>query len=93
MITKLRRWFFEKLENLNRWREAHDLCEVCKEETKDYICVGCDRRICCGCDSGYYEDAELCTLCRKDITPEEEADDRREMEDNGNYAEGQLRFK
>jgi hypothetical protein len=29
------------------------------------------------CDSGYYTDAELCTECRKDITPEEEEEDRK----------------
>jgi hypothetical protein len=29
------------------------------------------------CNSGYYSDAELCRKCRKDITPEEEEEDRR----------------
>jgi hypothetical protein len=82
MIIKLRRWFFEKLERINRWREWHDVCEICKEETKDYVCVGCDRRICIDCESGYYEDENLCVLCRKDITPAEEAEDRRLALDN-----------
>jgi hypothetical protein len=30
------------------------------------------------CNSGYYTDAELCTDCRKDITPEELAEDSKD---------------
>lgn len=77
MFTRIRRWGFTKLDRLNNWREAHDLCEICKESYVGYTCVGCGRRICVDCESGYYADEDLCDLCRRDITPEEEAKDRK----------------
>lgn len=76
MITRLKRWFFGKLDSVGNWLIQHDICEICHEETVDLTCVGCKRRICINCDSGYYADETLCTDCRKDITPEEEAADR-----------------
>jgi hypothetical protein len=58
------------------WLDVHDVCEVCKKESAANVCIGCDRRICFECNSGYYEDETLCMECRKEITPEEEAEDR-----------------
>jgi hypothetical protein len=78
MLSKLKRRLFDFIKRLNCYREENDLCELCHEETADYICVGCDRQICGACDSAYYRDAELCTDCRAKITPEEEEQDRRE---------------
>jgi hypothetical protein len=78
MFTKLRRWFFGKWHSLNLWIEDKDVCELCGEEKSDTVCVGCDRRICDMCESGYYQDATLCTSCRAKMTPEELADDLRE---------------
>ena len=77
MIIRLRRWFFATVANLAYRLGKLDICEVCEEEIADGPCVGCGRRICMNCNSGYYEDEELCTLCRKDITPEEEGADRK----------------
>ena len=77
MFTKLRRWFFTRMRRIGYWIGEHDLCEICHEEQVMNTCIGCERRICCMCDSGYYEDAELCTICRSQITPEEEAEDAR----------------
>jgi len=77
MIKWLKREFFGWWSGFREWVNAKDSCELCGNEHTDYICVGCDRRICCMCDSGYYTDAELCTECRKDITPEEEEEDRK----------------
>jgi hypothetical protein len=76
---KIRRWYFARLSNLAYWLGRQDVCELCGEEIADGSCVGCERSICMNCDSRYYEDEVLCTACRKDITPEEEAADREEM--------------
>jgi len=82
MFTKIRRGFFGFLETMRaritNYLDEHDLCEICKENISDEICVGCDRRICGECNSGYYSDAELCKTCRADISPKEEAQDRKE---------------
>lgn len=78
---RIRRWFlgtiyrFEKA--LGCWITEHDLCELCHSETVGEVCIGCQARICYLCDSGYYSDENLCNKCRKEITPEEEAEDRR----------------
>jgi hypothetical protein len=77
MWKKLKREFFYRWRGFSNWINEQDACEICGNEQAQDICVGCDRRICYMCNSGYYEDAELCTSCRKDITPEEEAEDRR----------------
>ena len=74
-FTRIKRWVFDFIKRLI---EEHDLCGICGDDVGDYLCVGCDRRICGACDSRYYNDAELCTECRKNITPEEEEMDRRE---------------
>jgi hypothetical protein len=78
MLRKLKRHFFNLVKRLNRIATQYDLCELCHEEEADYICVGCDRHICAACDSLYYRDADLCTKCRSEITPEEEERDRKE---------------
>ena len=75
LYVKLRRWFFERLGTLAYRLAQYDTCELCGEDFADGPCVGCGRRICIDCNSGYYEDEELCKECRKDITPEEEAQD------------------
>jgi hypothetical protein len=76
-MQAFKRWFFGWWGGFADWVNGKDACELCGNEKADYICVGCEKRICCMCNSGYYEDAELCRECRKDITPEEEAEDRR----------------
>jgi hypothetical protein len=80
-MIRLRRWFFYWLEividRLSYWQCEHDLCEICKRYTADRICIGCNRRIDYECDSCYYNDENLCIECRKDITPEQEAEDAR----------------
>jgi ribosome-binding protein aMBF1 (putative translation factor) len=73
----LKREFFDWWTGFRDWVNAKDSCELCGNEIADNICVGCDRRICDMCNSGYYEDAELCQACRHDITPEEEEEDRK----------------
>ena len=75
MLTKVRRWFLRKWQSLDHWIKELDACELCGNEKADCECVGCDRRICCMCNSGYYEDVELCTDCRKEISPQEEQAD------------------
>lgn len=77
MWRKCKHKFFEFWQGFRHWIDEMDACEVCGNEKADYICVGCDKRICCMCDSGYYSDAEICRPCRAQITPEEEAEDRR----------------
>jgi hypothetical protein len=74
----LKREFFSWWPSFRDWVNAKDSCELCGNEIADNICVGCDRRICDMCNSGYYADAELCTNCRANLTPEEEAEDRKE---------------
>ena len=54
-----------------------DKCELCKTNEVMSTCIGCNKRICYECESGYYADVELCNECRKEITPEEYADDCR----------------
>jgi hypothetical protein len=78
MFIRLRRWFYGKIASIAHWLGTKDVCELCMEEIADGPCVGCERRICMNCDSGYYADEMLCTECRKDITPEEEAEDRKD---------------
>ena len=69
MIKWLKREFFGWFAGFKDYISGLDSCELCGNEQADNICVGCDRRICCMCNSGYYEDAELCTDCRAKITP------------------------
>jgi hypothetical protein len=78
MWKYLKREFFGWFAGFKDYISGLDSCELCGNEQADNICVGCDRRICCMCNSGYYEDAELCTDCRAKITPEEEEEDRKE---------------
>lgn len=77
----MRKWvkriFFEWWRGFSEWVNEKDACELCGNEKSDYVCVGCLKRICCMCESGYYSDAELCDSCRDEITPEEEAEDRK----------------
>jgi hypothetical protein len=75
MWEYLKREFFGWWSGFRDWVTAQDTCEICGNELADYLCIGCDRRICLMCDSGYYGDASLCKDCRKDITPEQEAED------------------
>lgn len=81
-MQAFKRWFFGWFKGFAEWVSGKDECELCGNEKADYICVGCDKRICCMCDSGYYQDAELCTECRKNITPEELAEDRKDAADD-----------
>jgi hypothetical protein len=78
MIKWLKREFFDWFAGFKNFIQGLDCCELCGNEQADSICVGCDKRICCMCDSGYYSDVELCTNCRANLTPEEEAQDREE---------------
>jgi len=78
MIKWLKREFFGWWPSFRDWVNAKDSCEICGNEIADNICVGCDRRICGMCESGYYSDESLCTECRKDITPEELEEDRKD---------------
>lgn len=75
-MQALRRWFFGVWQGFREWIDGMDACEICGNEQADNICVGCDRRICGMCDSGYYRDAEICQECRKNISPQEEDEDR-----------------
>jgi hypothetical protein len=77
MFKQFKRWYYGKIAYLSYRLEMMDVCELCKEGIVDAPCVGCGRRICGSCDSLYYEDEYLCTECRKDITPEEEEEDRK----------------
>ena len=74
----LKREFFGWFSGFKDYIRGLDSCELCGNEIADNICVGCDRRICDMCESGYYQDVTLCTSCRAEITPEEEAYDLRE---------------
>ena len=76
MFARLRRWLFSFIERVNHWNVDHDLCELCDTDESQTNCITCGKRICYGCDSRYYDDVELCTECRKNITPKEEEDDR-----------------
>ena len=78
MIKWLRREFFGWFAGFKDYISGLDSCELCGNEQSHYICVGCERRICYMCNSGYYTDAELCQVCRTNITPEEEEEDRRD---------------
>jgi hypothetical protein len=78
MWKYLKREFFGWFAGFKDYISGLDSCELCGNEQSHYICVGCERRICYMCNSGYYTDAELCTDCRKDITPEELAEDRKD---------------
>lgn len=91
MLTRLRRWLFSFIERVHHWKVDHDLCELCRKDESQTNCISCNRRICYGCDSHYYEDVELCVECRKDITPEEEEQDRKEqamIDEEDNWEEG-----
>jgi len=77
MFKYLKRSFFGWFSGFRDYINGLDSCERCGNEWTDYTCVGCERRICCMCESGYYEDANLCSSCRHDITPEEEEEDRK----------------
>ena len=82
MWKDIRRSFFSWWSGFRDWIDGLDACEICGNEMSNYICAGCEKRICCMCNSGYYEDAELCMDCRKEITPEEEEKDRRDALEN-----------
>ena len=61
------------------------MCHDVKVET---TCESCERRMCYECTSNYYNDVDICSVCRAQITPEEEEADRKETaqataEDNG----------
>ena len=77
MIKKVKRWFWGIMSNVAYQIGRLDICELCEEEIVDGPCVGCGRRICMNCDSLYYDDETLCVECRKDITPDEEEEDRK----------------
>jgi predicted amidophosphoribosyltransferase len=61
-------WLEQKCSDLSN-------CELCNSMTVAKVCIGCGSYVCYGCDSGYYEDETLCLNCRKEITPEQEAED------------------
>ena len=82
MWKDIRRSFFSWWREFCNWVNGLDACELCGNEQADATCAGCEKRICCMCNSGYYEDAELCMDCRKEITPEEEEKDRRDALEN-----------
>jgi hypothetical protein len=77
MFKYLKREFFGWWSGFRDWVSGLDSCELCGNEKSDYTCIGCLKRICCMCESGYYSDANLCSSCRHDITPEEEEEDRK----------------
>jgi hypothetical protein len=79
MFKRLRRWFYGKIADIAYWLGTKDVCELCGDDIADGGCVGCEKRICMNCDSGYYDDETLCKDCRAKITPEEEESDRVEM--------------
>jgi hypothetical protein len=78
MIKWLKREFFGWFAGFKDYISGLDSCELCGNEWTDSTCSGCNKRICCMCESGYYEDESLCKRCRHDITPEEEEEDRRD---------------
>jgi hypothetical protein len=78
----LKREFFGWWSGFRDWVSGMDSCELCGNEKADYVCVGCEKRICCMCESGYYSDESLCMACRHDITPEQEAEDRKDAADD-----------
>ena len=82
MWKDIRRSFFSWWSGFRDWIDGLDACEICGNEMSNYICAGCEKRICCMCESGYYSDENLCTECRKEITPEEEEKDRRDALEN-----------
>ena len=77
MIKWLKREFFGWFAGFKDYISGLDSCELCGNEWTDSICSGCNKRICCMCESGYYADESLCHRCRHDITPEEEEEDRK----------------
>jgi hypothetical protein len=77
--TIIMRTFFRSLDQINYFFGPYDLCEICHDQRSDNICIGCERRICYQCTTGYYVDGDLCTICRASITPEEEAEDQRDQ--------------
>ncbi len=79
MLAKLKRWFFRFIDKVSCYFGQYDLCEICHVQRTDNTCIGCDRRICQECTTGYYIDEDLCAICRASITPEEEAEDQREQ--------------
>ena len=82
MIKDMKRILWDWWEGFRDWVNAMDSCELCGNEQSDYMCVGCQRRICAMCESGYYADENLCSECRKNISPEEEAEDKKEAADD-----------
>jgi hypothetical protein len=84
-MLRLKRWFYAWLEVLidraSYWQSNHDLCEICHVGTADRVCIGCERRIDYECESGYCSDVDLCSICRAEITPEQEAEALREAAD------------
>ena len=81
-MNRLKRWFFEVLRD---FLLQHDHCEICSEFEPFYTCISCDRRYCVDCESGYYEDENLCSECRATITPEQEAEDWKEAVESEDY--------
>ena len=77
MIKWLKREFFGWFAGFKDYITGLDSCELCGNEWTDSTCSGCNKRICCMCESGYYADESLCHRCRHDITPEEEEEDRK----------------
>lgn len=79
LFAPIRHWVFNLLERLERWRREHDICEVCHEDAVDTRCSeGCQKRICFNCESYFYSDATICIECRNKITPEDEAEMRKD---------------
>jgi hypothetical protein len=79
---KLLHYLFNLIDKFGRWRDQHDICEVCDQNPAYTRCwEGCGKRICDECESFYYEDATICKECEADITPEEREADRRMMEE------------
>lgn len=82
MKRRIMHFLFTLVDRLARWRDRYDICELCGEGTVDTCCYeGCGKRICCDCESFYYEDATICIECEQSITPEELEADRKMMED------------
>lgn len=79
LFAPIQHWVFNVIEWLEAWRMRHDICQCCYEEPVTQRCYeGCGKRICDNCESYYYEDATICVECRDKITPDEEAEMRKD---------------
>lgn len=74
----LKRWAFRTVNRLHYWFGESDICEVCHDVKVETTCESCERRMCYECTSNYYNDVDICSVCRAQITPEEEEADRKE---------------